>query len=213
MADSKRGRTLIPGPGFGRALDTLIGEKRRPNGARWRPADLAAELGMSGKQVRTWIKSGKGPEDPVILARIGEVFGVDPFRLLNGEIHRIYPAVAGLSVAASATVSTESRGPQTGTSEDVEEIAQDPDYAPEGSGLQFGGTDLTFEEVLQLILYNREGFTRHLQTRFTAGRVRLPVASKLGFLDHVERIAKEHGVTIPRDFLESLRALIRTGGL
>jgi transcriptional regulator with XRE-family HTH domain len=92
---------------------------------------------------------------------------------------------------------------------EIDELHRDPDYQPEGSGLE---SQLEDDDVLDLLLFNRTGFTRYLMTRFDSPRA-LPVQAKLGFLDHLERIARERGLSVPKDHLDHLRGLIRGGGL
>jgi hypothetical protein len=92
---------------------------------------------------------------------------------------------------------------------EIEALQRDPDYQPDGSGLE---PQLEDDDVLDLLLFNRTGFTRYLMTRFDSPRA-LPVQAKLGFLDHLERIARERGLSVPKEHLEHLRGLIRGGGL
>lgn len=98
---------------------------------------------------------------------------------------------------------------------EIEELADDPDRQAEGPGWQWDSTDytqLTDDDVLGMLLHDRPGFLRYLQRQFDRP-VPTPPGAKLGYLEFVERIAKEKGATVPAEYIETLRRLIRDRSL
>ncbi len=151
--------------------------------------------------------------------QFGDLAGVEGQQVSEWENRRSKPSPARLERLARRlgipTAVFQEGGPRPSTvvatngGRELEEIAADPHYRSEPPDVE---SQLADEEALELLLYNRQGFTRYLMTRFDQPRP-VPVAAKLGFLDFIERLARERGLLVPTDHLNHIRGLIRGGGL
>ena len=170
---------------------------------------LAIRAGVHPQQLKQWrLQQGQRP----------------PWRRLESWAQREGwpPAIfAEGGPMPSTVVAKRPLGGAKGTSRDVtggseiDELTADPDRPGEGPGWQWDSTDytqLSDDDVLGMLLHDRPGFLRYLQRQFDRP-VPTPPAAKLGYLEFVERIAKEKGAAVPTEYLETLRRLIRDRSL
>lgn len=89
--------------------------------------------------------------------------------------------------------------------------AYDTGEGAEQAGWQFGGPQLSDDELVELMLHDRPGFLRYLQREW-GGRP-LPLEAKQRRLDWLARKAKERGVTLDDAYLAWIREGIRQRSL
>lgn len=160
--------------------------RKRPGGSkRWTRIALAKEAGVSRQTIYSILEEKADPQDQTI-TDLARALGVPP------------PSLSALETGS-------------GDNPDLAEISADEEYQPEGPGFQWDRTDytqITDDEVLELLVQDPRGFLRFLMSTYEQ-RAPISLRAKLDYLDFIESIAKEKGVPIPTERLETYRQLVR----
>ncbi len=76
---------------FAQRLRSARTRSRTTDGQRWTQKSLATAVGVERNTVSRWENGGMLPKDPVVLARLARILGVDTEWLISGDSHPLAP--------------------------------------------------------------------------------------------------------------------------